>query len=202
MTSMLDRLHADHANITRLLTLLERQAAMLEARRPTDVRLLADIFQYIAHFPDLYHHPLEDFIFELLRRRDPDSREVIDEILGQHKELTNRTLALLNVLAACSGSAIFSRVGLVTQLRDYILLAHQHMDIEESRLFPQARAVLTAQDWQSIEQALCIEDDPLFGRVISRQYRWLYDAIMRESTTQPPQRERGYRCPHPPCTGQ
>jgi hemerythrin-like domain-containing protein len=54
------------------------------------------------------------------------------------------------------------------------------MDIEEHQVFPRARAVLNAEDWQAIEKGMTIEDDPLFGRIINEQYRSLYDTIVRE----------------------
>jgi len=181
MAAMIDRLRADHANLARLLALLEQQAAVIEGGASGDLRLLTDILDYIASYPDLYHHPREDLVFETLRHRDSASIETINALLRQHKDLTNRAVELANALAAFSGSTVVPRERLVGLLRDYVALSRTHMNLEESTVFPRAGATLTEQDWQVIEQGMAIEDDPLFGHVISEQYRSLYDTIMREA---------------------
>ena len=181
MTDMLDRLHKDHINMSRLLALLGKQATVIERGERGDLRLLSDILFYITHYPDLYHHTREDFVFETLRRRDPQSAGPVEELLAQHKQMTEAAMELTNDLAAFGGSIVIPRERLVGLLRDYVALSCRHMDVEESQVFPRARAVLNAEDWQEIEKGMTIEDDPLFGRVISEQYRSLYDTIVREA---------------------
>jgi hemerythrin-like domain-containing protein len=94
--------------------------------------------------------------------------------------MTEAAIELTNALAALGGSRVIPRERLVGLLRDYVALSSRHMDIEEHQVFPRARAVLNAEDWQAIEKGMTIEDDPLFGRIINEQYRSLYDTIVRE----------------------
>jgi hemerythrin-like domain-containing protein len=182
MTGMLDRLHADHINIARLLDLLDEQCDHLQKCETVDTRLLKDILSYIAHYPDLYHHPTEDLIFEVLRRCDVGSAESVAALTLEHATLTAAAGEILEALSAFTGQGVIPRERLVAMLMDYIARSRRHMSFEESSVFPRARAVVSEQDWQAIERGLPHRDDPLFGRTVNEQYRALYRAIMRESS--------------------
>ncbi len=184
MTGMLDRLHADHVNIARLLDVLEAQCDLLQRGETVDARMLQDIFSYIAHHPDLYHHPSEDLIFEVLRRCDPPSVESVDALSLEHGTLTKAAKEILAMLSAFSGPAMIPRERLVDMLLDYIARSRRHMAFEESTVFPRARAVVSEKDWQAIERGVPRREDPLFGSAVSEQYRALYRTIMRESREQ------------------
>ena len=181
MTGMLDRLHAEHVNIARLLDLLEEQCDLLQRGEAVDTRMLQDIFSYIAHHPDLYHHPSEDLLFEVLRRCDPSSIESVDALSLEHGTLTKAATEILAMVSAFTGQGVVPRERLVGMLLDYIARSRRHMAFEESTVFPRARSVVSEQDWQAIERGIPRKEDPLFGRAVSDQYRALYRAIMRES---------------------
>jgi hemerythrin-like domain-containing protein len=184
MPGMLDRLHADHVNIARLLDVLEEQCDLLRKGETVDARMLQDIFSYIAHHPDLYHHPSEDLIFEVLRRCDPPSVESVDALSLEHGTLTKAANEILATLSAISGQAMIPRERLVGMLLDYIARSRRHMSFEESTVFPRARAMVSEQDWRTIERGVPHKEDPLFGGTVSEQYRALYRLIMRESREQ------------------
>jgi hemerythrin-like domain-containing protein len=184
MTGMLDRLHADHVNIARLLDVLEEQCDLLQRGETVDARMLQDIFSYIAHQPDLYHHPSEDLLFEVLRRCDPSSVESVDALSLEHGTLTKAANEILAMLSAFSGQAMIPRERLVGMLLDYIARSRRHMSFEESTVFPRARAMVSERDWQAIERGVPHKEDPLFGGTVSEQYRALYRLIMRESREQ------------------
>jgi hemerythrin-like domain-containing protein len=180
MPEMLDQLHADHVNIAHILSLLDHQAGIVERGEHADLRLLSDIIFYISRYPDMYHHPREELMFEILRRRDPGSAGMLDELSRQHKQLKTDALELLDALSAFPGSTVMPRGALVAQLRGYVEISRRHMDIEEGTAFPRARELLSASDWQSLANGLASEEDPLFGKVIAAPYRSLHDTIMRE----------------------
>jgi hemerythrin-like domain-containing protein len=180
MPEMLDQLHADHVNIAHILALLDLQAGIIERGEHADLRLLSDIVFYISRYPDMYHHPREDLMFDVLRRREPGSAATVDELGREHKELKATALELLDALSAFPGSTVMPRGLLVGQLRGYVELCRRHMDVEEGTVFPLARQRLTDADWQALANGLPGEEDPLFGRAIAAPYRSLHDSIMRE----------------------
>lgn len=181
MSGMLDRLHADHVNVARLLDLLEEQCDLLQRGEPVDVRMLQDIFSYIAHHPDLYHHPSEELLFAVLRRCDPSSAESVEALAREHATLTTAAKEILAMLPAISGQHMVPRERLVGMLLDYIARSRRHMSFEESAVFPRARALVSEADWQAIERGIPHKEDPLFGSTVSEQYRALFRLIMRES---------------------
>jgi hemerythrin-like domain-containing protein len=132
----------------------------------------------------MYHHPREDLVFEILRRRAPELIEIVDELTRQHRQLTDTATALLDALAVFPGSAVMPREGLVALLRDYVALLRRHMDIEEGQVFPRAKAVLSETDWEQVASGSGIEQDPLFGNTIGARYQSLYQTIMSESDGQ------------------
>jgi branched-chain amino acid transport system ATP-binding protein len=70
---------------------------------------------------------------------------------------------------------------LAEQLRKYINLSRSHMVIEESILFPRAKQVLTDDDWAEIDKCFVLKDDPLFGKIIYKQYQHVYDSIIKHT---------------------
>lgn len=176
---MLVTLKQDHINNSRLMDLLEWQVRLLENNSPANLKLVADIVEYIMNYPDLYHHPKEDLIFELLRHKDKEIEPVIDHLIDEHKVLTEAAINLSEMLGNINANEKSQIQILSDLLRKYINLSRSHMDIEESKLFPLAKQVLTSRDWADIDTGLDYKDDPLFGKVIYKQYQHIYDSIIK-----------------------
>ena len=177
MTKTLDNLHQEHHLISRLLDVLEEQVRLLEENERADTRLIADVAEYIMNYPDLYHHPKEDLIFELLRYKDIGIVPVIDQLIGEHKTMTEMAMTLSALLAGPDNRSQSQL--LVDLLRKYIDLSRSHMNIEEEKLFPSARQALTEEDWIQIDTGFTCQGDPLFGDVIRKQYQHIYDSIIK-----------------------
>ena len=183
MNKTLDLLRQEHINISRLLDVLDSQTRLLEENGQADLQLIADIIEYIMNYPDLYHHPREDLIFELLRHKDKEIVPVIDSLLGEHKVLTDAAINLAERLGRLHVNEKEHARMLAGLLRKYIDLSRSHMNIEEGTLYPRARQVLTDDDWAEIDKGFVYKDDPLFGRIIFKQYQSIYDAIIKQSTS-------------------
>ena len=177
MNKTLEKLKQDHINISRLMDLLDIQTSQLENNGPADLKLITDIIEYITNYPDLYHHPLEDLVFELLRHKDKEIGPVIDHLLGEHKMLTETSINLADMLGN-RNVKVHTRI-LAERLQQYINLSRSHMDIEESILFPRTKQVLTNEDWAEIDKGFVYTEDPLFGKIIYQQYQHIYDSIIK-----------------------
>jgi hemerythrin-like domain-containing protein len=179
MSKTLNKLHQDHINISKLLDVLESQTSLLENNDHANLQLITAIVEYITNYPDLYHHPLEDLVFELLRHKDKEIEPVIDHLLGEHKTLTETSINLAEMLRNININEKKHAQILAEHLRKYINLSRSHMDIEESKLFPRAKQVLSNEDWAGIDTGFVYKDDPLFGKVIYKQYQHIYDSIIK-----------------------
>ncbi|MBL1143179.1 MAG: hypothetical protein HND53_14270 [Proteobacteria bacterium] len=180
MSMMLDKLHQEHINITKLIDVLEKQINSYQENGSINLQLIRDISDYIIHYPDLYHHPKEDLVFELLRHKDKQIEPVINRLLNDHKILYESATSLsreLNRLKDSSNAEI-----LVKQLKNYIALSRSHMDVEEAILFPRAKELLTENDWQQVETGFNYVEDPVFGKVIYKQYENILNSIIDDET--------------------
>jgi hemerythrin-like domain-containing protein len=66
------------------------------------------------------------------------------------------------------------------QLDEFVSTERQHLDFEERGLFPGIRKLAGDTDWQQLEEALPLPEDPLFGEKQAAEYRDLYRALMED----------------------
>jgi hemerythrin-like domain-containing protein len=176
MAKTLEKLHQEHVHISRLLDLLEKQVLLLEGSEQADTQLLTDIVEYIMNYPDLYHHPQEDLVFELLRHKDDEIIPIIDRLISEHKIMTERAITLSELLGDLKKEEKSQQ--LIKLLREYIDLSRNHVNIEEETIFPRAKQILTDDDWTEIDTGFTSQGDPLFGEVLHKQYKKIYDSII------------------------
>ncbi len=65
--------------------------------------------------------------------------------------------------------------------RNYTAFLRSHMEKEDERLFPLAEKILTKKDWNEIAQAMKRRADPVFGAVVQKQFRKLYEFIQEQT---------------------
>ena len=60
---------------------------------------------------------------------------------------------------------------------EYLNMMYAHMDTEESKVFPLIDETLSSEDWALVETQIEHVKDPIFGDVISREFKQLYESI-------------------------
>ncbi len=70
MSRSLSNLRKDHGNVDRLMTVFSRGLEELEAGAP-DYLLFLEIPHYMTHYPDMFHHPREELMFEKILTNAP-----------------------------------------------------------------------------------------------------------------------------------
>jgi len=179
MAPIVARLYADHRNMVELFDLLERKSGSGKTGETPDYALMLDIMRYATHYADLFHHPREDFIFDLLASRDPATEELVTAVKHEHTELAERGKRLFERLwAACDGTAPTTE-GIDAEARAYVAALRRHMAREEEQIFPLAEAVLRDADAAGLERAVPEREDPVFGRSVGHEYRVLRDRAGR-----------------------
>ncbi len=138
MAHIIQQLQKDHLNATRLLDLLEAQIGILNHGGTPDYLLMFDVMCYMRHYPDLFHHPQEDLIFEKLKERDPSARAIVDKLMEEHKALAEKGAQFFESLQIVVSESMVPRETLDSQGRGYIAFLCSHMDKEEERVFPLA----------------------------------------------------------------
>ncbi len=181
MNEPLARWHEEHANFARLLDLLDAQLDSFHAGDSPDYPLMLDVMYYMTHYPDLFHHPVEDLAFERIAARDPSVSTTLQRLQEQHEELRAEGESLVAMLDDVVNGAIRSRETVERLARSYITCFREHMQVEDTAVFPTASKVLSAKDWAEITAPFTGGDDPLFGPAIAQRYAALAEQIRRES---------------------
>lgn len=185
MTRIIEILLEEHRNIKKLLHVLEQELDVFDHSDPPDYEILQAIIAYFQDYPESYHHPKEDMVFEKLKARDPAVAKRIGDVEDEHqvetKRLQNFAQAVEHVLAGRE----FLRQTFHDVVLDFIEHQRKHMDKEELMLFPAAVSALRPEDWADIDARLNDGKDPLFDGVAQKKFHALQRTILRwESETQ------------------
>ncbi len=163
MTDILDAIHEDHTNMTKMLDALERQLAVFDAGETPDYDIVRGVVDYCLDYPDLYHHPKEDLVFERLKVRDPAAAAEIGDLPGEHEVLAALTRRLRDAVEAVLNDLEVPRGPFDETLREFLDAYRRHMALEESAFLPAARRALSAAELAEIDARPAPREDPLFG---------------------------------------
>jgi hemerythrin-like domain-containing protein len=177
---ILVQLHEDHRNIRRLLELI-----LISPEAAADRRYMqqgADVMRYMTGYPDQFHHPREDLMFDRLLERDAASCDVIGRLREEHILLGQEGLALREVFDEHLAADRMPDDELHGLARGYVQLQTGHMVREEHAVFANARLVLTAEDWAAIDTLLATRPDPVFGLQVQHGFRGLREFLMKSGS--------------------
>jgi len=178
LAHLIEALREDHKNISRLLDAFERELELLARARAPDYEMLRGIANYFCDYPDRCHHPKENAVYEQLRARYPGVVATIGDLRREHRDAAARAQRFRDNVQALFNDAIMSRETVTSSARSFIEAERQHMKMEEERFFPVAEQVLSSEDWQSIEDRLRSERDPLFGERAETSFESLRERLL------------------------
>jgi hemerythrin-like domain-containing protein len=179
---ILNVLHQDHQNISSLLDLFEKQITILQAGDAPDYNLMEDIMHYMGHYPDAFHHPREEEIFNKVKNNRADIDNIIGRLSVEHIKMAELGEAIANVLSEITSGSIVPIAAISELSREYLDLMRNHINCEEGELFPLVSEVLSQQDWVEINESVSYIDDPLFGKTVEDFYQYLYSCIQQETS--------------------
>ncbi len=178
MTQLIAALRKEHANIGQLLDILERQVALFDRGETPDYDIVLGVVDYFQSYPDLYHHPKEDLVYQKLQLRDPEAAQQVGDLRQEHEELAARTREFAAAVRAVLDEAQVSRTSFSEWARRFVQVHRDHMAQEERLFLPAARAALTPEDWADISARVADQDDPLFGEEVGGRYEALRRNIL------------------------
>ena len=157
-------IHAEHNAIAAVLAGLRFLARRLEAGKPADFWLLSAMIDYVCHVPESLHHPKEDkYLFVKMRARAPELGAVLDQLAAQHAQSRSEIGLIEDALIRFHSRGKTEQAAFIAAVTRFADFHWTHMQLEESHLLPQARSVLTAQDWSEIDAAFLANQDPWSG---------------------------------------
>jgi len=181
MKKLIESLHEDHRNLSKLLMILETNLVALQSDNDPNYSLMVDIIEYVYSYPDVFHHPREDLLYQSVMERAPSVRKEIEPVLQQHSELKKRTHRLRDSLSAVLNDALVDKIHLRDEIRDFIDLQRAHIVLEEGRIYPHIERLLTLDDINWLDEQQPPATDPLFGEHVEERFRQLYKHILEFS---------------------
>lgn len=179
MSNIIQILLEEHRNIDKLLLVLENELEVFDRSEVPDYEILQAVLQYFEDYPEKFHHPKEDMVFEKLKMRDPAAAERIGDVEAEHELETSRLHRLVEAVEEILAGREFLRQAFHDVVSDFIKHQRQHMDKEERLLFPAAVQRLRPEDWADIDARLNDRKDPLFNGVVETKFQALQRTILR-----------------------
>lgn len=150
--------------MTKLLDALERQIGSFEDGGLLDFDITDGILHYCRSYPDRQHHPLEDLVYERLKKRNPEAACAMGDLAREHAKLAALTADFAEQLDAVEQEVAMERHQFLDAARSFLTGYRHHIMMEEKHFFPAAERALTPDDWQTIQRSLEPTADPLFER--------------------------------------
>jgi hemerythrin-like domain-containing protein len=169
--TIVETLNSEHRYLLHLLNDLELEVGKLVPGRRADYALLLDMVDYLAQYPDQYHHPREDILFTALLGEDPHFSGKLDQLLQDHHYLHEYNDQLLHELTRVVGGKRANRQSLKQIFEDYLANYREHMQFESREIFPLASGKLSDDVLMEISEKTRYIDDPLFGRDVHDRYQ-------------------------------
>jgi len=178
MVTILEQLHQDHINYSRLLDLFEEDLKKMQNNESPDYLEMSRIMEYMTRYPDVFHHPYEEIIFDRMQGRLADKSAVIEKLCSEHADLADIGSELVNDLKGITSGSISSKSRFEELAHRYLALHRSHMDLEETEVFPVIKETITEADWEQMKDRLEHVRDPIFGSVVEAEFRDLYNRII------------------------
>ena len=185
MPSPLLAISDEHRYVTRMLVLMEEEIEHLNAGEEPDFACMESILNYIIHYPDRYHHPKEELIFDRMEARaDKKTLATIRRLRMGHGQVTDMGQALYHeVLAVKASRSKTRRKALASHAKKYVTGLRDHIALEENEIFEPAITLLTEADWRAVDRAIKPIIDPVFGEKKDHKYKDLFQRYLDRVVT-------------------
>jgi len=136
----------EHQLILRMIALVERNTALLEAGHFRDWQFYLDAVDFIRNYADRFHHAKEeDVLFvELVKNGMPEKRSPIEAMHIEHEQGRAHVRAIeAATKQALAGEADREAI-IVEHAKAYAALLRGHIEKEDTILYPLSERVLHA----------------------------------------------------------
>jgi hemerythrin-like domain-containing protein len=149
MNDVIESLLLEHEHMRKMLDMFDQQLAIFEKAEQPDYDVLSEALAYCKDYLDVWHHPREDRLLDLLNKRDAQKALALRELDGQHRSLAEHTSQVVRVFRdVAERGAVRLREDLVRSGRNLSAEYRQHIHWEETKFFQVVADALEAADWE------------------------------------------------------
>ena len=172
---IIDSLRQEHRNIEKLLQVLEQELKVFARGERPDYEVIQAVIAYFQVYPDVYHHPPENLVFQKLKARNSTAAANIGDLEAAHRSGSDRLRQVAQSVDSVLADRELLRQDVEDVIRDFIEQERRHIAMEERDFFPAAVKALEPQDWMEITSRLTDQPDPLFSEIVEERF----DAVRR-----------------------
>ena len=168
----------EHADLAKLLYVLERQIETFNDGGQPDYDIVEGVIGYCLSFPELCHHPKEDLVYRKLMTIDPAAADGMEDLETAHEELAALTRKFASTVHRVLHDPGAHRLTFARVAQDFLYLYRRHIEMEDTDFFPAALKALSEEDWAEIDAQVSDREDPLFGAKVEKRFAALRQEIL------------------------
>jgi hemerythrin-like domain-containing protein len=151
----LEQLRQEHKAITTMLDILEAIASRLEKGEGVDANDLERVLEFISVFSDRCHHGKEeDLLFPAMERAGiPREGGPIGCMLSEHDRGREHVRQMREATAAYTRGDVHAGPVIARSARDYVGVLREHIDKEDTILYPMAEQHVPRRELEALEDA-------------------------------------------------
>lgn len=155
MHPMLSRLESDHQRMLKMLYTLNAEVSKFYGlhRGKADVDTILSVLDYIQVYPEKWHHPIEDILFAHLAQHPQADQYAIAEVQRDHQRLEALSDRLVQIFGELRLAQSNAGLSIIRLCKHYYTRQISHIH-DERHLFLDAEKMLTADQWQRIEDEI------------------------------------------------
>ena len=170
----------EHQLILRMIALLEKNVELMEQGRFRNWQFFLDAVDFIRNYADRFHHAKEeDVLFvELINNGMPEKQSPIEAMHIEHEQ----GRSFVRNMADAAGKALAGETGQIAIIAEnangYIDLLREHIDKEDTVLYPLAERILPEDVRAQMVDAYHRAEDQTPG--LEEKYRRLVEEYERQ----------------------
>jgi hemerythrin-like domain-containing protein len=176
---IIDLLRREHRNIEKLLRVLERELSIFDLGQRPDYEVIRAVISYFEVYPDAYHHPQEDLVFNKLKVRDPAAAKRIGDLAAEHQSGAERLRRVAHAVEGVLADREILRQTVDDIIHGFIEHERRHIEMEERYFFPAAVKTLRPEDWTEIASTASDQKNPLFSDTVEGRFEAVRKHILR-----------------------
>ncbi|PRY66459.1 hemerythrin-like domain-containing protein [Vreelandella songnenensis] len=151
---MLNQLRLDHANMARMLHVLQlKQKTLVQGERP-NFQLMREVVDYILAYMEGFAAPLERICVERLESRASEHLPLMEKMASDYLELKPRLQLLSDNIDTILMDNVLPMDRFAEDLKDYLEAHRAYLRQEREGLFPLIDEYFSQEDMQELLQAL------------------------------------------------
>ena len=170
---MLNQLRLDHANMARMLHVLQLKQKKLEKGERPNFQLMREVVDYILAYMEDFTAPLERVFIECLQAKAPDQVSQVENMLSDYRKLKPRLEQLSSDIDIVLMDMVLTMDRFAEDLKQYLAAHRAYLRQEREVLFPLVEKHFDEEDLEALRQALPEGAEKELGR-LQEAYPELY----------------------------